>query len=117
MGFERPLGGKVLEVKESSTMTEEKFLNEIERLKHNAGQLAARWMVRYDEADEVDLPRLRNEFNEFLQKREKALFSLEIPDGLDPALVAEIKQFDQNVVLSFGNTTLFQGNGGNGGGV
>ena len=109
---EQPSAAKILTAeKESSVMTEERFLHEIDRLKQQAGKIAASWMSKYEEAKESDLPQLFNKFEEFLQKRENALFSLEIPDGLDPRIATAIKHFDKNVTMSFGNGTLFQGNG------
>ena len=88
------------------------FMRKIEELKfQGANALATRWINEYDETDPLDSKKFFERFDTFLKKREDALFSLDIPPGLDDRLVEEIKQFDKNITLSFGNASLFQGNG------
>jgi|GEM_PF-2329390 len=96
---------------------EQSFLRDIEQLRRaNAGELASRWEDAYDNLDDGNptgdsLRAFFKRFAQFKQQREDALFSMEVAEGLDEELVAEVKEFDRNVVSSFGKTTLFQGNG------
>jgi tRNA A-37 threonylcarbamoyl transferase component Bud32 len=69
------------------------------------------WLEKYEVADDKDMEALEHSLREFTERREVALFSMETPDGLDENVVKEIKDFDTNVLLSFRNPSLFQGNG------
>lgn len=97
---------------------EQAFLQGIEQLRREgAGQLAIGWENKYDalldeRAEDAAVKKFFVQFSEFQKKREDALFSLEIPDDLDETLTAEMRGFDKDIVMSFGNATLFQGNGG-----
>lgn len=96
-----------------SSEAEHKFLDGVEELKRQgAGELAARWLNDYEISEPGDLGGLYSRFENFMAQREDALFSLEIQSGLDEHLVEEIKQLDADTKKSFGNSSLFQGNGG-----
>ena len=103
--------------KHKGHLNEAHFLAGLERLRREgAGELAQRWEQDYDNlhiarAKHGALKTFFEKFASFEKKREEALFSMEVPAGLDQSIVAEIKDFDINVVLSFRNPSLFQGNG------
>ncbi|MHB1086284.1 MAG: protein kinase domain-containing protein [Minisyncoccota bacterium] len=96
---------------------ERTFLDGIDRLQRSsAKELATKWDAEYERlldsrAGKDAFKDLFSRFTEFTDKREKALLSIEVPDGLDESVLAEIKEFDRNVILSFRNASLFQGNG------
>lgn len=96
---------------------EQHFLSGIDRLhKEGAAELARRWEAAYDKlsgnsATGAELDRLFEEFDTFRDKRESALASMETAENLPPDISEEIRSFDKDVLSSFRNATLFQGNG------
>lgn len=93
------------------------FHRGIEKLKQaKAGSLSQRWEDEYEAlldrgASPDELHTFFDRFQRFEEKRERALISLDITEGLDPKLIEEVMAFDRDVIASFRDGHLFQGNG------
>src|SRR3989344_2981206 len=100
------MGGKESVV--STATLERKIQQHLDALPED---LQRPWREKYNSAANKDLAGLEHALAEFIGKREMALFSIEIPDDLADDVIDEVKDFDTNILLSFRNPSLFQGNG------